>query len=280
MASGLRASRTRRPWPTVLANLIEAHARAARQLRAKDTVDADGDGLATRIGLAHHVRVFQPATGSTADTPVAGLTDSLLQRERALTPCAPAASASPCRARSSLEREVADLKGSIDYLGINYYTRDYVRQYFGSLALPPVRARRRPGAERPGLGDLPGGPLPLPHPVRETGPSPDRHGEWHRGHRRRAAPLLPAEPRLRGGAGRGEGGRTCVGYFHWSLLDNFEWAEGYAPKLRPFLGGPGQSGEDPQRATPAVATFQDVAATWASRPSPEFPRRAWEPGSR
>ena len=61
---------------TVLANLLEAHARAARQLRLKDTVDADGDGHPTRIGLAHHVRVFQAASGSTADTAVAALTDT------------------------------------------------------------------------------------------------------------------------------------------------------------------------------------------------------------
>ncbi len=59
----------------VLDNLIEAHARSAKAVRAADIVDADGDGRATLVGIAHHVRVFEPASTSVLDTTVAGLTD-------------------------------------------------------------------------------------------------------------------------------------------------------------------------------------------------------------
>ena len=62
-------------------------------------------------------------------------------------------------------------------------------------------------------------------------------------------------------------GADVVGYFHWSLLDNFEWAEGYEPKFGLFsvdLGSP----EKTRTETPAVATFQDVARNLGLSPSP------------
>ena len=59
----------------VQARLLEAHGKAAVAIREEDTVDADGDGHATRIGLAHHMRIFQPATGATLDAAIAAITD-------------------------------------------------------------------------------------------------------------------------------------------------------------------------------------------------------------
>ena len=44
----------------VLAALMRAHGLATRALREHDRVDADGDGHATRIGIAHNLRIFDP----------------------------------------------------------------------------------------------------------------------------------------------------------------------------------------------------------------------------
>jgi beta-glucosidase len=249
----------------VLANLIEAHARAARQLRAKDTVDSDGDGFATRIGLAHHVRVFQPATGTSADTLVAGLTDSFFNesvpdalrtgRIRLSVP-----------GQVSLEREVADLKGSIDYFGINYYTRDYVRQYFGEASLSRQYVPR--GREKNDLGweIYPEGlylfltryeKFGLPLIVTENG-MPDTGGGQRPYYLQ--SHVYAVEQAVAKGA-------DVRGYFHWSLLDNFEWAEGYEPKFGLFSVDL-ESPEKTRTETPAVATFQDIARNLGLTPEP------------
>jgi beta-glucosidase len=250
---------------TVLGHLLEAHARAARQLRALDTVDADGDGFATRIGLAHHVRVFQPATGTTADTTVAALTDAFfnesvpdaLRSGRVLL---------SIPGQVHLDYPVEGLQGSIDYFGINYYTRDYVRQYLGEPSLSRKYVPR--GREKNDLGwELyPEGlylflrryeTVGVPLIVTENGMA-DQSGE------RRPYFLQSHLYAVEQAVARGVDVR---GYFHWSLLDNFEWAEGYAPKFGLFAVDH-TSPEKIRSETPAVATFQDVARRMGLVPSP------------
>ena len=250
---------------TVLNHLIEAHARAARQLRAQDTADVDGDGFATRVGLAHHVRVFQPATGSTADITVAGLTDAFFNesvpealrtgRIRLSVP-----------GQVSIDREVDGLKGSIDYFGINYYTRDYVRQYFGEPSLSRQYVPRGRQTNDLGWELYPEGlylflmryaEFGLPLIVTENGMA-DHTGE-RRPYYLQSHLYAVEQARAKGADVRG--------YFHWSLLDNFEWAEGYEPKFGLFsvdLASP----EKTRQETPAVGTFQEIARNLGLTPRP------------
>src|SRR4029077_11127401 len=44
----------------VIANQLEAHGLASQVLRAEDTVDADGDGHAVRVGFAKHIPQLEP----------------------------------------------------------------------------------------------------------------------------------------------------------------------------------------------------------------------------
>jgi beta-glucosidase len=247
----------------VLAHLIEAHARSARQLRKLDKTDADGDGKATLIGLAHHVRVFQPATGSTADTVVTGLTDSFFNesvpqalRTGHVSIFVPG--------EASIERDVPDLKGSADYLGINYYTRDHVRQdtspSFSHKYVPSGREQNDLGWEI-----YPEGlylflkryaNMGVPLVVTENGMD-DRTGErrpyFLRSH------LYAVERAVAEGV-------PVLGYFHWSLMDNFEWAEGYEPRFGLFRV---ERDEDLTRqATPAVETFREAARNLGLTPTP------------
>jgi beta-glucosidase len=48
------------------------------------------------------------------------------------------------------------------------------------------------------------------------------------------------------------------GYFHWSLLDNFEWAEGHEPRFGLYRVDY-NSPEKRRESTPAVETFRQIA---------------------
>jgi beta-glucosidase len=124
----------------------------------------------------------------------------------------------------------------IDFLGVNYYSRSVVR----SPLLPPLDGAR-PEPERTGIGwevYPPGlvevlefaasrtGDIPIyvtengaAYPVDELDPTrdPERVAFLHR----HLAAALEALER----------GVPLQGFFVWSLLDNFEWAKGYAPRF-------------------------------------------------
>ncbi len=248
--------RSSKEMALVLARLLEAHAAATAELRASDTVDADGDGASARVGIAHHVRVFQPATDSTLDVAIAGLTDEFFNE-------AIVRAAKEGRVRLSvpgeieIDREVPGLAGSFDWLGINYYTRDHVRADPSDPALSKQYVPDGRPTNDLGWDIYPEGlylfllrwaPLGWPLYVTENGID-DRQGDKRPGFLRahvRAVERAVAE------------GADVRGYFHWSLLDNFEWAHGYAPRFGLYR----VDFDDPERTrseTPAVKTFRAVA---------------------
>ncbi|ATB29229.1 glycoside hydrolase family 1 protein [Melittangium boletus] len=252
-----------RAMATVLAHLFEAHARSARQLRALDTTDADGDGRATLIGLAHHVRVFQPSTGATSDSLVSGLTDTFFNES--LPDALRTGHVSLVVPGSvSLQRDVPGLKDSVDWFGINYYTRDHLRQdaspSFSHKYVPAGRDTNDLGWEI-----YPEGlylflkryaAMGVPLVVTENGMD-DRTGErrpyFLRSHLYAVERAVAEGVRVRG-------------YFHWSLLDNFEWSEGYEPRFGLF-----RVERDfglTRQATPAVETFREAARNLGLSPTP------------
>jgi beta-glucosidase len=58
-----------------LAALMRAHGLMTRALREQDRTDADGDGHATRVGIAHNLRLFDPYSVRPIDGIVAGAAD-------------------------------------------------------------------------------------------------------------------------------------------------------------------------------------------------------------
>jgi beta-glucosidase len=130
----------------------------------------------------------------------------------------------------SLDEPLDGLANSVDFFGANYYRRDMV--HFAPSAPGMVETTSGPGT----LSDLGWEIYPeglyelllhayaryqLPIYVTENGIADskgDRRPGYVRGHLYALSRAI-AE------------GVPVRGYFHWSLLDNFEWAEGFTPRF-------------------------------------------------
>lgn len=206
----------------VIANLLEAHALAAAAIRETDRVDADGDGRAALIGIAKHwvlldpLRKWWPGDRISASAQHRVFNVAVVRALRGDPIVLTIPGARPVR------RMVDALKGSSDFLGVNYYTR-YMVSLLGGR---PRRAR--PGAPVSDLGweVYPEGleralrecaAFDLPIVVVENGIA-DASDRLRPDFIRASLAALDRARRA---------GIDVRGYFHWSLLDNFEWNDGY-----------------------------------------------------
>lgn len=254
VADGRRAAR-------VLAQLFKGHGAAAAAIREADRRDADGDGVATRVGLAHNVRIFDPASAHPADGLVAAIADHFYNhtvtdavatgRIRIVLPTLVA-----------IDEPAPELVGSFDWLGLNYYTRDVVRARLDRSGPGgrPYESVVDPGRGRSDMGweIYPEGLYRLlrrfgaygwPIIVTENGVA-DERGDVRPGFIRSHVYALD---RARAD------GVPVFGYLYWSLMDNFEWSHGYHGRFGLYTIDFERDPELRRRPTSAVATFQELA---------------------
>lgn len=211
----------------VMATLFKAHAHAARGLRAGDTQDADGDGKATQIGIVHHVRISEPASSFLLDTMITSLTDEFFNESTAIAVARGKIYLSiPGDLTIDESYDLLTGEGKSDFLGINYYTRDRIRTDLGD---PSLSVQYTP-KDRP-LNDLKWDIYPeglystlmkfsrygLPIYITENGTADQQdtiRPQFLRSH------FYAMQKAI-------EHGADIRGYFHWSLIDNYEWAQGY-----------------------------------------------------
>jgi len=179
-----------------------------------------------QVGIAHAVRVFDAAEPkSRLDRWAAWIPDYIFNR-LILTALTEGVLAFPL----ALNRKVPDLVNSADFLGINYYSRDMVAF---DVSRPHELFGRRFYTEGVEMSDgdygevYPEGLYRLlkrvaaygkPIYVTENG-LPDEDDDQRP---RFILTHLVAMHRAI------EEGVPVKGYFHWSLVDNFEWAEGWS----------------------------------------------------
>jgi len=245
----------------VIAHLLEAHGRAYRVLHEEDRADADGDGRAVVAGFAKHYVRLEPEHGwSPLDVARTYFEHRVFNAAVLGAPRTGRIDLSIPGARAA-RRDVAELKDAQDFVGINYYTRWKVRALG---AEPHVAARgarlndlgweRWPAGIEHALGDAAAAGKPVL--ITENG-SADAEDAMRR--EDLVATLALVHRAIVEGV-------EVRGYLHWSLMDNFEWADGYRGRFGLYA----VDFSDPQRtrtARPSARLFAGIAAANAVDPS-------------
>ena len=226
----------------VIRHLLAGHAAAYREIHALQPQ--------ARVGLAHNMRIFDPANPrSPLDRRAARTTDKVFNQ-------APLTALTRGRWTLPLGFGLAwKLRRTLDWIGLNYYTRDLVA--FDRAQRQALFSRRFSAADAELVdGDhgefYPRGMfrclhrlahLGLPIYVTENGiPDDDDdqrpryllthlHQMWH------AIQLC----------------YPVMGYYHWTLVDNFEWAEGWTPRFGLIALDPDTQVRTPRRSADLYA---------------------------
>jgi beta-glucosidase len=254
-------------WPPGKKNLGAAARALVTMLRghwmAYERIKARHPEL--QLGLAHHLRVFDPARRWMPWDRLVAAAFERLFNETML------ASLRRGRLAFPLTRagRVSGPRASQDFIGVNYYTREL------------VRFNRRYGAEM--FGER----VPAP---------PDRCSElsWeiypdglYRTLRKLQRERLPIYVTENGIADRGDlnrpdfvlghlvavrraidDGVPVRGYFHWTSFDNFEWAEGYGAKFGLIACEPVTQARRPR---PSAELYSEICRTGRLPASAELP---------
>ncbi len=256
----------------VFANLAFAHGKAAALVRTLDDVDADGDGVAQSVGCAMASMPFYPLDPTSADDIAAaarlnyaandawldalttGNLDLDLDGKTTTTTTTPS------------EGNYPELKGSLDWIGLNYYGPSRAQSIPGLLqgidALPITDvASYNPNLPHSELGTEinPGAFLDvlshaatrwqLPLYITENGIADATDVQRPRYTVEHLEVIASAIAR----------GIDVRGYMHWSILDNFEWAHGKEPRLGLYRIDYTQP-DLPRTKTTTAGVYADIAA--------------------
>jgi beta-glucosidase len=204
----------------VLVTLVHGHWQAYQRIKSRQPE--------LQLGLAHHLRVFDPARWfMPLDRAVAAAFERVfnqtmlktLRRGRLVFPL------------SRIERASGPTP-SQDFIGVNYYTRErlkfnrrYGGELFGERVLPADAARSDLNWEI-----YPDGLYRVLLSVKREGLPilVTENGIADRADAMRPQYLLSHLTAMHRAI---QAGAPVRGYFHWTSLDNFEWAEGYSAKF-------------------------------------------------
>lgn len=234
----------------VVRDYLAFHAAIYEAIKENDTVDADGDGSEADVGLTLSVGAFVPSRQNSVSEDPADLAarDNIVYVYHYLFVDAVRTGMLDMDLDKTPETEIPGLAGTIDWLGVQYYFRAGVTgenpiipilkltPCFSSVdfgaCVPPIEGDKTkcvPAMKyeyyEPGLYevlvDFKNKWPDLPMVVTESGIATDTG-------KRRAEHVVRSLEQIQRAADEGVDVR---GYYHWSLFDNFEWAEGFVPRF-------------------------------------------------
>jgi beta-glucosidase/6-phospho-beta-glucosidase/beta-galactosidase len=217
----------------------KAHARAFDAIHAADTTDADGDGKSALVSFAAHQRTYHPLDATDSEDVDATKHAEYVANRWFLN------SVTRGDWDDDLDgnydgpndrRADPSLKGRLDYVGLNYYSDTIISAHHG-VVIPLLGfalyqdhlVTNRPKTDfawdiyPEGFGTVldEAAEYGLPIVVTENGIADSQ--DVNRG-RFLSEHLFELGWAIQRGA-------DVRGYFHWSLVDNFEWASGFCPKF-------------------------------------------------
>ena len=264
------------PFIAAIRDYIAGHAEMYKAIKANDTADADGDGVAAQVGLSMSVANWMPARANKPSTNP----DDLAAVDRINYVMHYVFVDSVLNGTFDPDVDgVADethpeWANTIDWLGLQYYFRAGV-----SADRPLLPA---PVSLTPCIGGFDVGSclsaLDPTYCVPHMGYEGWANGfaDVIRAHSERypALPLVVTEAGIatETGARRAENivrvledlatlraeGVDLRGYYHWSLTDNFEWAEGYVPRFGLYTVDYATYG---RTATEGATVFGEIASS-------------------
>lgn len=210
----------------VVESLLKAHAEAYRIIHAANPT--------AMVGIAQHAREFAPYRNyAILDRIIASKVDQAF-----IWDFMDAVQTGVLKVtNTNIERPIENLKGTQDYFGLNYYGRFYIKSNIFAPTKFEVKNHDEsdPKEIKNDLGwaDYPLGMknivlkakerYNLPIYILESGTADKNHDDKLR-QRLLVAHIAELAAAISEGA-------DVRGYFHWSLIDNFEWAEGFEPRF-------------------------------------------------
>lgn len=219
-------------------NEARAHGKCFDAIKKADTIDADGDGKPSMVGIVHNTPAVEPEDPSSADDVAAADRVRYINNQWILNAVVRGDWDDDFDGKYDGPKDKQadpELVGRSDYIGINYYSA--VAATVNGLEIPVINAFIRQNhlmTDRPKT-DFSWDIYPkgfrivldevktygLPVVITENGIADSQDTN-------RARFVLEHLYEL----GRAKAdGLDVRGYFYWSLLDNFEWASGFCPRF-------------------------------------------------